>query len=248
MFTKCFRILAATFLSLSIFLSSSSTALAVPAFVNDVPEPVNGEFAPDAPWYSRPVYYLYFAHVVDAAGHSDDGSTLYDPSRAITRGQFVTFLGRLANECDREVEQESKWELSEKDCIKWAETHHILYGRGRGLAENDALTREEMGVIMVRFVDYMQIKISESPLDGIPSKFADFDSVSSWAKEDFKRACGMGLLNGEVKRDGAKAIQPQRRATRAEAAQVVHNYVKLADIHLPYYAGDVGDLAFNTVR
>ncbi len=241
MFTKFFRILATAFLSLSIFLISSSTALAVPAFVDDIPLPGYGDGIQfdGYPWYTRAVYYLYFAHVADEAECCNDGTTLYGPNRAITRGQFVTFLGRLASECGKEIEQESKWDLSEKDCIAWAVKNHILYGKGNGSAKNDTLTRQEMAVFLIRFASYMQTEIKDTNAENTYTKFADLSFVSNWAKESMKKAYCLKLIAGEKTSDNAYFLHPQRTATRAEAAQAVYHYVQAAGISLPYYIYDL---------
>ncbi len=241
---KYYHIFTSAILSLSFLILFSTSAFAMPAFVEDIPLPNlnTGEFAEDAPWYSEAVYYLWYAHVVDPTCSSlseELGGLIFEPDQPITRGQFVSFLGRLASECGKEIEQESKWDLSEKDCIAWAVKNHILYGKGNGSAKNDTLTRQEMAVFLIRFASYMQTEIKDTNAENAYTKFADLSFVSNWAKDSMKEAYYLKLITGEKGTNNSYFLHPQRTATRAEAAQAVYNYVQAAGISLPFYADDV---------
>ncbi len=242
MIKKRFRTLISVLLAFSICVSSVLPVSAISAFVDDVPlpNPNTLEFSKDDPWYSRAVYFLYYAHVVDSAAAIDEkGCTLYRPNCDITRKQFLTFLGRLAKECGKEIEQESEWELTMEDCVRWAVANRILFGKGADLAEDDALTRQEMVVFLVRFADYMELETGKSNQVEDLNEFVDSTSVSNWAKMSFEEACQLKIIIGEKRKDGNRALFPQRTATRAEAAQAVYNYVLAADIQLPFYGGDL---------
>lgn len=240
------HVLISGIISLIMLVSIPINACAIPAFVDDIPGPINGntlEFGEDAPWFSEAVYHLWYAHIVDAAEAIDEtGFVLYGPSRDITREQFLGFLGRLADECGKEVVAvPSGREATLDDYTQWALENHILYGKGNSLAKKDVLTRQEMVVFIMRFAKYMELEMEESNTVGDYAKFFDSGHVSPWADESMKKAFRFNLIAGEKNRDGQYSLSPQRSVTCAEAAQAVYNYVEAAHIILPDYSGDVAD-------
>lgn len=233
-------------ISLALLILIPINAWAFPAFVNDIPEPVNGnthEFAEDAPWYSRAVYTLWYAHIVDEAEIDDEtGSVLYGPGRGITREQFLAFLGRFAEEWGEDISiGPADRETAHDSFTDWALDNHILCGRGESPAEKELLSRQEMAVFLIRFADHMGIEMEEPTTAYDYDRFTDSDHVSLWAEEGIKKACRFKLIAGEKNREGGYSLNPRRTATRAEAAQMIYNYAKAAHIHLPFYAGDVAD-------
>ena len=234
---KSLRRLISGAISLILLVSISINACAIPAFVADVPEP-----DPNAstPWYARAVYYLWYAHVVDESRVDEEGLTLYEPARAITRGQFLSFLGHLAKQCGEEVEKESAWDLTTKDCLNWAVKNHIAYGKGNGLAENDTLTRQEMAVFLKRFAEYIGFELEDTNTLSDYEQLADSALVAPWAKESLQYVHRYRIMVGEAHRDGSISMNPRRIVTRAEAAQAIYNYTKSAHFELPFYAGSTG--------
>ncbi|MCH5354111.1 MAG: hypothetical protein J1E06_11705 [Acutalibacter sp.] len=227
-------------ISLLLMVSISINACAFPAFVDDIPDPVHG-IDKDVPWYAQAVYDLWYAHIADASRIDEEGFVLYEPARAITRGQFLHFLGALAEECGKEVEQESVWELSVKDCLKWAVKNHIAYGKGNGLAEHDTLTRQEMAVFLKRFAEYIGFPLEDINTPSDYEQLADSALVAPWAEESLQYAHRYRIMVGEVHRDGSISMNPRRIVTRAEAAQAIYNYTKSAHFKLPSYTADLGD-------
>ena len=240
---KSLRRLLSGIVALILLVSISINACAIPAFVGDVPEPNPNtlEFSEGDPWYSEAIYHLYFAHIVDSSRIGEEGQGLYEPARAITRGQFLHFLGALAEECGKEVEQESIWELSVKDCLKWAVKNHIAYGKGNGLAENDTLTRQEMAVFLKRFAEYIGFPLEDINTPSDYEQLTDSDKVSPWAEESLQYVHRYRIMVGEIHQDGSISMNPRRTVTRAEAAQAIYNYTKSSHFKLPSYTGDVAD-------
>lgn len=242
---KIYNIIVSEIISLLLVILVSIHACAEPAFFDDVPEPINGntnEFSANAPWYTRAVFWLYHAHILDAAEITDDGYVLYGPNRDITREQFLAFLGRLAKEFGKKV-TDAPLDRGETldDFTKWALDNHILYGTEKGLEKEGLLTRQEMVVFMMRFADYMGVKLEESNSIKGYSKFIDLENVSSWAEESMKKAYSFNLIAGKKNRNGKYSLHPKKTATRAEAAQIVYNYVETSALHLPCYTEDIAD-------
>ncbi len=239
MMKKNCRRLISGILALVLLVSLPLNASAFPAFVMDVPDPVHGD-ADEIPWYCEAVYYLWYAHVVDAA----EGD-FYRPDRSITREQFLTFLARLAEVLSEKevIKGLSALDAAPDDCVKWALENHILCGKPEDLGRSDFLTREEMAVFMVRFAAYMEVEIEPAGEPSDYAKFLDYDRVARWADESMKKAYSFRLIVGEKDRDGNHLLNPQRMVTRAEAAQVLYNYAEAAHLPIPQYNADVGAYA-----
>ena len=73
------------------------------------------------------------------------------------------------------------------------------------------LTREQMAKILVL--------ATETVTDAEDTTFADWDKISSWAKE----YVGAGRKNGLFKGNTENKFMPQSNLTRAEAAQCAFN-------------------------
>lgn len=237
---KICRALLSGIISLILLISFTTSAYAMQAYVDDLPEPTLGEFGKGAHWCSKAVYWLYFAYVVDSDGYDEEtGLEFYRPDKGITREQFLVFMGRLADECGGEDISVPSMTAPPSDFTDWALENHILYGKERGLAKDDLLTRQEMVTFMLRFADYMGIELGNANLIDGYAKFSDADTVSPWAEESMEMAYCYKLINGEVDRKGNYKLSPHRVVTRGEAAQILYNYVKAADLELPFYGMDL---------
>lgn len=61
-----------------------------------------------------------------------------------------------------------------------------------------------------------------SPAASSELDFADTDQVSSWAQEALLWATGKGILNGK----GGGILDPTGKATRAEATQMIKDFLE----------------------
>jgi len=102
------------------------------------------------------------------------------------------------------------------EAIRWAAANKIVLGNGDGtFAPEDALTREEMAVILHRYAQYCGIDVSVGENTNILSYEDSFD-ISSWAIPAIQWACGAGLMQDE---DGY--IKPQADVIRKEAWEML---------------------------
>ncbi|MGI6361129.1 MAG: S-layer homology domain-containing protein [Bacillota bacterium] len=159
-------------------------------------------------------------------------STHFAPNKAIKRADFVTVLGRLHEQVASDI-PDAKW-CSFDDTVDnayyskyvdWAVDAEIVKGFGNNkFKPNDPITREQMAVVLYRYIEYAGIEITiDEPTIIIIIKFNDSDDISSWAFSAIGRLQGYGLING----DENVCFWPQKDLTRAEAAKV---YVKLHDL------------------
>ncbi|MBQ4525411.1 MAG: S-layer homology domain-containing protein, partial [Bacteroidaceae bacterium] len=148
---------------------------------------------------------------------SGTSKTTFDPNGTMTRGMFVTVLGRMAGVDTKEYEGQSAF--SDVPATKyyapyvaWAAKHGITSGTGDGKFSPDALiNRQQMATFFVRYFEAFDIEYGvESGTTTVP---ADLDSASEWAKEPILKLWNRGLLVG----DGTN-FNPYGNATRAQAA------------------------------
>lgn len=244
--TGLFHRAAALLLALVMMLSVPFTAAA--AAPSDVAAP--GERGEK--WYSEAIYALYGSGIVLGTPQGT-----FEPNWLVTRGQFVTFLGRLA-EMQGKIAQVGEIDgapsfldlttsghVMYQGYLGWAAGTGILLGDGVSYKENDTMTRQEMAAFLLRFSDYMGLALTmpEDP-ERDYNHFEDLSDISSWAKNIMKNAFDKGLLNGRVEfifqpPEGVIVdnyrrwyLDPQRSVTRAEAVQMIFNYIGSAGISL----------------
>lgn len=150
---------------------------------------------------------------------------LFEPDSYMTRGMFVTVLGRFAEYQDMIVSDE--YELSFSDVsqdiyyakyVAWASEHGIVNGNGDGTFSPDGyVTREQMCAILDRFLDYAKFYNVEET-EAI--SFADKSEILSYALSSVEKMQSLGIING-VLEDGVINFKPQKSATRAEVAKIL---------------------------
>ncbi|UHR02810.1 S-layer homology domain-containing protein [Peptoniphilus sp. GNH] len=148
----------------------------------------------------------------------------FAPNKGITRGQLVTVLGRILN-IDKTAFKSNNFKDVKADAyyapyIAWAESVGITKGRGNGSFDPDKeITREEMAVMMVKFLKLSGKKIN---VKGTASAFKDDTNIESWAKDAVVEMAKLGLVKGME--DGS--FSPKTQFTRAQVAQILYNIDK----------------------
>ena len=169
-------------------------------------------------WYYDAVYYLYEYGVMEGTG-----GDRFSPDITLTRGTFVTILGRLAEKSGEITTGFENPFNDVKDGIWY--TQYVAWGAAKGIvlghsettfAPNAPVTREQMAALLVRYADYMEIELK----DDIEITFSDAGSIHEWAREDVARATAAGLMQGNQGR-----FRPLATGTRAEVAQLFMNFI-----------------------
>ena len=96
-----------------------------------------------------------------------------------------------------------------------------MNGYGEGFGVGDYITREDLAVICYRALQKAE-KLPEAASEA--PQFADEKSISSYAQDAVSALTGMGVISGME--DGSFA--PQGLATRAQAAKIVWETLKMA--------------------
>ena len=151
--------------------------------------------------------------------------TTFSPNTGMTRGMFVTALGRLAG-VDPADYQSGKFTDVKADAyyapyVNWAAKTGIVSGTtDTTFAPDTNINREQMAVIMKNYAVKLGYTVPKA-LEAVT--FADNASISSWAKEAVESMQQAGILAGKTN----NRLDPAGTATRAEVATVLWRFVEI---------------------
>ena len=159
------------------------------------------------------------------------GNQQFSPDATMTRGMFVTVTERTAKLF--QVYQEPVGAQSFVDvptdtwytqAVAWASENDIVNGIGGGkFAPEAPVTREQMCVIMVRFLSACtDLDLTVYAQGG--NSFLDGDIISDYAVDSVNVCVALGLIAG-VPAAGGLEFQPQMPASRAAVAVVLQRLV-----------------------
>lgn len=174
-------------------------------------------------WYRRAVNELADMGII-----AGTGGDKFSPNATLTRGAFVTMLGKSVLE---------SWDISQykfrggfKDVstghwanpyVNWASETGVATGYEDNTFRPDrAVTRQEMAVMVKNFARSTGKKF---PAINDPVTFRDQGQIASWAKESVALCQRADILNGDAE---SGRFRPGERATRAEAASIVYKYIE----------------------
>ena len=156
---------------------------------------------------------------------SGTSATTFSPNTGMTRGMFVTALGRLAG-VDPTDYQASRFTDVKEDAyyapyVNWAAKTGVVSGTtDTTFAPDTNINREQMAVIMKNYATKLGYTIPKT-LEVV--NFADSAGISSWAKEAVKSMQQAGILAGKTN----NCFDPAGTATRAEVATVLRRFVEI---------------------
>ena len=156
---------------------------------------------------------------------SGTSDTTFSPGTGMTRGMFVTALGRLAG-INPDSYQTGKFTDVKADAyyapyVNWAAQNGIMEGvTATTFAPDTNINREQMAVIMANYAKKLGYDLPKT-LRAVT--FADNAQISSWAKDAVKAMQQAGILAGKVN----NCFDPKGTATRAEVATVLRRFVKI---------------------
>lgn len=153
---------------------------------------------------------------------SGTGKTTFSPDAAMTRGMFVTVLGRLSK-ADAE---NGKTNFTDVDpdmyyapYIAWANKNGIVNGiTETTFMPERPITRQEMACILARYCKFAKIELKGSA----NISFADAGKIAGWAADDVANIAGAGLINGT----GDNMFSPENTATRAQVAALLVRFIE----------------------
>ena len=168
-------------------------------------------------WYYNSVKYCYDNKIIMGTTNET-----FSPNTNVTRGNLVTILWRM--EGNPKVSGDISFpDVKETDyyfeAVKWAEKTGVVHGYDTGkFGPNNNISREQLATILNNYAKY---KKKDTKVESDLSKFEDNKKISSYAREAVSWAVAKKVMSGKV---NGTIVDPQGRATRAEAAAMIQNY------------------------
>lgn len=149
--------------------------------------------------------------------------TDFMPDAKMTRGMFVTVLGRVAGVSPDMYYGEVFSDITATDYYSsyatWAKAKGVVSGMPDGsFAPNTQITREQMAVMLSQYAKAYGIQWK----DESKKVFTDANQINSWALDSVNSLAGAGILSGRENGD----FDPKGAATRAECAMMLMNFMK----------------------
>ena len=169
-------------------------------------------------------YKPYVDFVVEHNYFKGTSDTTFSPLDSMTRAMFVTVIARMENVQLNDNATTTFSDVSSgtwyTGAVAWAADKNIINGTGNGqFAPAQSITRQEMAVIMQRYVEYVQSHSNKTHKTPNPDiTFVDADQIASWATAAVKQCVYWGLIIGNEKGE----FMPTKNATRAEVSAVIY--------------------------
>ncbi|MGF7059921.1 S-layer homology domain-containing protein [Brassicibacter mesophilus] len=167
-------------------------------------------------WYSKAVNFIAARGITTGTGNGN-----FSPDDKLTRGQFITMLMRAYGFSPDVYPADNFADAGNTyytNYLSSAKALGISQGVGNNRYEPEReITRQEMFVLI-----YNALKIIGSLPEGSSemtmADFTDAEQIESWAKQAITLLIEKGTITGS-----AGELNPTRRATRAEMAQIMFN-------------------------
>lgn len=167
----------------------------------------------DVSWAHNAINYLYEKGIVNGRDKNK-----FEPMGNVTRAEFIKMTVSAyfpVLKADGEIFSDVKTEDWFSDYVYTAYKNGLVVGNDGKFNPYDNITREDMAVILYRLIAKNNTAASKS--------FADNDEISAYALDAVYALCEMGVIKGI----GDNMFAPKQNATRAQAAQMIYNILKL---------------------
>lgn len=173
-------------------------------------------------------YYSAVDHVVKAGLFGGTSTTVFSPNIPMTRGMFITVLGRLHGVSTSYTSSTGFSDVRRGEYYyphtAWAKDNKIV--TGSTFSPSQPITREDMALYFYRYFDQFGFGIVGRP--DKYSKFPDTEKVSPGAVQAMKWATKYGIINGS-----SGKLDPKGFGTRAQVAQIFLNFSGMDQYALP---------------
>ena len=171
----------------------------------------------ESDWFYEAVSYAVENGLM--SGMSED---IFAPNTPLTREMLAVILWNLEGNPTPDEVAPFLDVTSDKyyaNAIAWANENGIVAGYGNTFGVGDSITREQFAVMLYNYAQYQGYDVSVGEDTNILSYTDAFD-ISNYAYPAMQWACGAGIMSGND--DGT--LNPQGKATRAEAATMLMNF------------------------
>ncbi|MCB6365975.1 S-layer homology domain-containing protein [Intestinibacillus massiliensis] len=164
-------------------------------------------------------------YVVSSGLFTGASATRFEPEAAMTRGMFVTVLGRMADAKGDGAAAAKAFADVAADAyyapyVAWASENGIVTGTDPGRFDPEApVTREQMAAILARYIGKSGLELAGK---GDKAAFADDGSISAYAKDAVYEMRGTGVISGKP----GNRFDPQGVAVRAEVAALMQQFAQ----------------------
>ena len=169
--------------------------------------------------------YEYVKTLSDAGIVNGVGDNRFEPNAALTRAAYVKMLAEIvkANVSDISSKfsdvKSDEWYSS---YIAWAVENGIITGYDDDtFGPDDAITREQMAIIAIRFAEKFNITL---PSVNANVTYSDDATIGDYAREAVYKLQAAGIMVG----NGDSTFTPKSTATRAETCKVISMIFELA--------------------
>ena len=165
-------------------------------------------------WFAESAVYVRDHGIMNGTS-----ATTFDPNGTTSRGQITAILYRAAGSpavsggtAYSDVAETAYYAAA----VRWASASGVVTGYADGTFHpNDPITRQQLAAILWRYAG--------SPAAESGTDFADEAAIAAYAVTAVDWARDTGVITG---RDGNR-FDPSGRATRAQAAVILHRYLEL---------------------
>lgn len=171
-------------------------------------------------WYHYYIDYVLRNHLM--IGTSD---TEFSPDDTLTRAEAVMVLWRLAGEpmvkfdMDFEDVPELQWYT---EAIRWSASEKVIEGYGDGtFGTEDPITKEQLSAILWRYAKSEGYDVFGGE-DFDLSVFTDESSISDYAYDAVKWACGADIIRG----NGDGTLNPAGDMKRSEFSTMMMYFIE----------------------
>lgn len=167
-------------------------------------------------WYYEAVEYVNTQGLFNGTGTNE-----FSPNASMTRGMFVTVLGKAAK-MDTSAYGTSQFKDVPGDAyyapyVTWAAEVGVVNGTSpTTFSPNNSITREDMATMLYKYARAYGYDTSYDEANLLD--YPDTGKISSYAQVPMAWAVTQGVLAGS---DGY--LNPKGYATRAETAQIFYN-------------------------
>lgn len=152
--------------------------------------------------------------------------TTFSPDLSMTRGMFVTVLGRMENIDPTQADASGFMDVPEDayyaGYVGWAARSGIVAGVSDSVFEPErGISRQEICTIVHRYLVWKDVSLQTVP----SAQFADDAQIAEWAKESVYVCRSAGIVSGV----GDNHFAPDVTARRCEAAQIFKNLLAVLE-------------------
>jgi len=155
------------------------------------------------------------------------GDNYFGPDDNLSRGMLAQILYNLEGCPDVDGEMifdDVTEDMYYYDAVKWASENGIVSGYGDGIfAPDDKITRQQLATMLYRYEQYMGGGFAGTWM--FRMEYTDLADIAEWAYEPL---CWM-TMHDVMSGYGNGLLAPNDNATRAQAAQMLMNYLHNRD-------------------